>query len=541
MKNINYFDIYSLDQGNTMKNNENKKKMNAVQYMKHFEETKAMMEAIGDKVDSEQKALMEAAVPDTNEKGIFEMGNLLDVNTIDTEANQPRIYNSPVQSLSDGDKSVVADDFAQMLMNMKADTVDLEQIGPMSTAIGMKHGIVTGVEDFIRELINTAVEKQDSQGIALGQDEVPGVEMANEEMNGGMPEMMSGMDVAVVTEPIMDVGMEPELSEVSALGDETASALEMPEESSSDLALPDAGTNMDLENPAAPMDEVSPEGVSEELPLDVPEALGSEVTPEEVKSEKDDAAKAGELEDMAKADGNDEAAVIAGELKEKESDEAKDLESKLNGSEEKPEESEESEEDEEPKLEAQLESIKEKFNSNKEVTNKLQVIKENFLESQTPVIEASTPVADVVNSEMSQEPVVEQCVGGADTKPMVEEADTTSENDAPETEEAMVENENLYESAKAQLESIAAEYHAGENAKLEAEQRDRALDAKLESIVTGYHAVEAAKVEAVEKEVKVTAQLESIAAEYHDKTKKAKLESVQSRTKAAERIKDLIK
>lgn len=531
-----------------MKNDKKKEKMNAVQYMKHFEETKAMMEAIGDKVDSEQKTLMEAAAPDTNEKGIFEMGNLLDVNTIDTEANQPRIYNSPMQPLSAGDKSVVADDFAQMLMNMKADTVDLEQIGPMSTAIGMKHGIVTGVEDFIRELINTAVEKQDSQGIALGQDEVPGVEMANEEMNGGMP-VVDGMDVSVVgvdpmtePEPVLDVEMEPELGEVSSLGDETASALDMPEEGSSDLALPDSDMNMDLENPAAPMDDMS----SEEAPLDVPAALGSEVSPEEVESEKDDAAKAGELEDMAKADGNEEAASIAGELKEKESDEAKDLEAKLDEGEKKPEElkvDDKDDEDDEPKLEAQLESIKEKFNTSKVVDAKLEAVKQDFLDKQIPVTETvveSTEgsVASAVKADESQEPVVEQCVG--DTKPMVEDVDTTSENDSSEGD-AMMEGENLYESAKAQLESIATEYHAGENAKLEAEQRDRALDAKLESIVTGYHAAETAKLEAIEKEVKVTAQLESIAAEYHDKSKKAKLESIQSRTKAAERIKDLTK
>lgn len=556
-----------------MKKNEKKDKMNAVQFMKHFEETQAMMENIANQVAGEQKSLLESQGSDVNAEGIFEMGNLLDVNTLDTEANQPRLYNSPVQPLSDGDKAAVADDFAQMLMNSKADTVDLEQIGPMSTAIGMKHGLVTGVEEFIRELINTAVEKQNSQGIALGQEEVPGLEqVAEETAPAGMP--ADGVVVAVADPSMDQMTSEPALgADPLAAGDE-ASALDTP--AASELELPGSEDNMDLGNPAAPAPEAAPEMGTEEPAsepaLDMPVAdMGSEVSPEQVAEEKEHAEKAGELEQMASEKGDEKAADIAADLKEGESKEAAELEEKLGdeGSKETPAEEtpvkDEEDEDEEPKLEAQLESIREKYTTNKQVDVKLEAIKKDFLDKQTPVTESTeTPAAPVV-SETKEEPkaaALEECMGGVTTKPaantsvmeevkdeskepvmeekksdaapMVEEADATSENDVPDTED-------LFESAKAQLESIATEYKQAEQARFEAEQKDKELDAKLESIVTGYHEAEKAKVEAVEKETKVTAQLESIAAEYHENNKKAKLESVESRKKAKERIQELTK
>ncbi len=495
------------------KKNNQRKSMDAIQYFNKMNETQNIMESIAAKTDSEQSALLENGNPygDTNDNGLFDMDRLLDVNLKDFN-DTPKVYNSPVPELTNGDKSLISDEFAKQLMNTKADTIDLEHIGPMSTAIAMKNGfLVTSVEDFIRQLIETSAEKQDSQSIALGLEEVPGVkelEMGNE------PEMVEPPVVADVTL------ITPEMDTVPAV-----------EEMPAEMAAPEA--------PVVP-----------ELPLEEPAAAEPDLEPEmdaapaaDVDLEKEHADMAQKLEDKAKADGDTEAAKLAGDLKEGELKEVEDLsggETPAPAAEETEEvgldlPEEMSDEEEDKKLESKLESIKASYKNKvileateKALENKLETIKSKYLaESATPVAPVTTETPKV------EEKAVEAVVEAAkveEVKAVVEEVEMTVDDAGTTTETS---DEDLFETAQVQLESLLNDFLSNE----EAVEKETKLVTQLESIATGYKEEKKAEKEAADKDAKVVAQLESITENF----KKNEAGKLDSKKKAKARLDELKK
>ena len=109
----------------------NEKPVSAIAFMRSFDETMNIMESIGETTSTEQKALVEnmtSMEPYTDDEGIFEMDSLLDVDVSDTEENQPRMYNSPVDDLTDGDKQLIVEEFAEQLSNMHEEVIDFSDV-----------------------------------------------------------------------------------------------------------------------------------------------------------------------------------------------------------------------------------------------------------------------------------------------------------------------------------------------------------------------------------------------------------------------------
>ncbi len=124
-----------------MKNrNTDKSKMTALQFMKSYEDTMKIMESIGDRTAGEQKAIMESSMTDeyTDDTGVFDMDGLMDVNVSDEPQNQVRLYNSPVEELSDSDKALIVDEFANQISKMHQEVIDFSDIGPIATVIQTK-------------------------------------------------------------------------------------------------------------------------------------------------------------------------------------------------------------------------------------------------------------------------------------------------------------------------------------------------------------------------------------------------------------------
>lgn len=509
------------------KNTENteKKKMTAISYMKNFAETQSVMESIASKTESEQKVLLENNNPfgDSDDEGNYDMDRLLDVK-LPEDFNEPRIYNSPAQEFSSSDKELIANSFAKRISEMKEDAIDLEQLGPVYAAISMEHGYpISNVEEFINHLIQTNANNHNSQNMALGVDEIPGMAELED-----APDMASDLDVVVSapveTTPVSEVPVSSEDAAVLPVEEPIVddSTEELPAEVAADLSV---------ETPAAP---VEPEEVA-------PAANDLPKEEEHVEMAKD-------LKDMAKEDGNEEAEKVAGKLEKGESEEVKELKD------EEPASEEESEEDENKKVESKLEAIKENYRKaalveaeEKQLTAQFEAIKNKYLgktivENEEPSDKKKVETEEVVEKKPVMEEVSKTCpeckVSGKvhkkdcsfDKKPMVEEDEGSEGSD-----DAMVEGVSKL------LESIVTEYHATEKAKENATKKDQEVSARLESIATEYHANLKAKEDAAKKDSEISAKLESLVTDFKDKSAKAKLESVESRKTVKARLTELSK
>ena len=392
-----------------MKTKQQKEKQTAVEYLRSIDETINIMESIQDATAREQEDLISTR-PDTNytdDEGVFNMDNLMDVDIEqNAEENTPQLYHAPVEELDDGDKSLITDEFVNMVKNWQDTVIDFSDIGPVATVIQNKLGYRQDIESFLKELINTAVEKQDSQSFAHGSQPVPG-------MKGRTPatgEEGGPADIAPVTASPTDAAPMDAAAPTDTMDIDPAAEL-----------VPELGSN-----------ELNPE-------------LGADIAPEV------DADVAPEAEETEETDS----------------------------------------EDDEKDIDSQLEAIREEYKG-KKIDAQLESIKNDLLKSTEAKVESKELKAEQVKQ-------------------------TTA----------------------AKLESIAANYHAKEDAKIEAVTKEKKLEATLESIANDYHNGEKAKVEAVTKEQKLNATLESLVESYHKDAKKAKVRNASVRDEAKAKIQSI--
>lgn len=153
-----------------MKNNKQKKTMTAIQYGRNLDKIMAQMESIGAKTIESNTAMMESM-----DDELFNMDNLLDVNVQDEESTQPQLFNQGPKELNEGDKALVVEELAKVLMRMPGDIIDFSDIGPIATAVQSTLGFTQSLHGYIEELMSGATDKQNSQQFAKG-TEVPGIE-----------------------------------------------------------------------------------------------------------------------------------------------------------------------------------------------------------------------------------------------------------------------------------------------------------------------------------------------------------------------------
>jgi hypothetical protein len=191
-----------------MKSNKTEKQsMTAVQRMANFDATMSIMEGIGDKTYTEQKALTESMDDYVDESGVFDMDDLLGVDYA-TES-QPQLYTTPQSELTDGDKSQIVEELAKLLSDMQGDVIDFSDIGPIATVIQTKLGYSQPLDGFIEDLISGATDKQDSQSFAKGEP-VPGeVAAAEAPVVENVPEDKAPTDIAPTKAPIDEPVVEP--------------------------------------------------------------------------------------------------------------------------------------------------------------------------------------------------------------------------------------------------------------------------------------------------------------------------------------------
>jgi hypothetical protein len=486
---------------------QNKPTKSVFDFMKNYDKTLGIMESIGDQTAKEQKSLLES-----KDDSIFEMGDLLGVNiSSNAEDMQPRMYNTPVEQLTDGDKSIIVDEFVNMLKNIHEEVIDFSDIGPVATVIQNKFGFKQNLEDFLTELVSTAVDRQDTQAFAHA-NTVPGMKGQNldpvAEEGGPADVAPNTVGVEQAVEPMSDVSVDVNI--VPEIGAEVGT--ELPE-------MIDEPVIDDVAEPIAELPEMMDEPVVEEPAVeDV-----AEVVPEVPATE--DVLPVEEIGEEVKEDETVETEVEETEEKE-EVEETEEVEEEKE--EEKKEEAvvESEEMVEEPSDEAQLESIKSEFMSKKKSTQVESVKKSP---SETTDIKSSVDaqleaIAEEYKKEVTKEEPCEK------TEVVVECEDKKDSEDKKEDE------------IKAKLESIATNFHKIEKAKLESIEKDNKIKATLESIAGKYHAGEKAKVESIEKEKKLDAKLESLATQYKNSTVKPLTESnVDQRKAVKEKIENLSK
>ena len=464
-----------------MKSKEQKEKQTAVEYLKSIDETINIMESIQDVTAQEQEVLIESRnkTSYTDDEGVFKMESLMDVDIQqNSEENTPQLWNEPVEDLDDTDKSLIADEFVNMVKNWQSEVIDFSDIGPVATVIQDKLGYRQPIEGFLSELINTAVEKQDSQAFAHGDQAVPGLKGRTDEMaeDGGPadvgPETVSPSDAAPMDDAPMDIDPAAELA--PEMGDELAPEM-------GDELAPEMG------------DELAPEMGDDEL---APEMGDDELAPEM---------------------GDDELAPEMGEA----SDEV---------AEEVSEEAEEDDDEDEDDIDFQLEAIKTEYiakDKNKKIDVQLEAIKADLLKPKVEAEEA--PVEEEAPAEEAQ------------VEGKLEAVLESISKDFHKKEDAKVESVTKEKKLNATLESIANNYHNGEKVKVESVTKEKKLNATLESIANTYHKTEKAKVEVIEKEQKLNATLESLVESYHKGEKKAKVENAEARTDTKAKIEKLSK
>lgn len=498
----------------------NEKEVSAIAFMRSFDETMNLMESIGDNTAKEQQTLQENAVSMesyTDDEGVFEMDSLLDVDVADTEENQPRMYNAPIEDLTDSDKQLIVDEFANQLSKMHEEVIDFSDVGPIATVIQDKFGYKQNLEDFLTGLMTASADKQDSQAFAHGKP-VPGVEASGEEVAGG-PADIEPEQAGPVTGETEIMG-----DEAGLVADANDIAIEQSEESMPVMEEePEVIPEMDeLETIEEPEEgETQAEQVVEEVTgIDIPNETEESESEEESEEESEDESEDEELDvqlesirekhlgkkdNEAMTEGNyGDEAMTEGDCGDEAMTEGED---------------EMSDSDVDALIEGEFED-----NTEAELDAQLEAIKSNLLEGEYP----STQNQD--DFEKKADDAESSAKDGAED--MIDESDCDEPNFDNETPASVV----------PQLESIANDYHAKEDAKiaeakakLEAIESEKKLDAKLESIANGYHNAEKAKLESAEAEAKLDEKLNTLAESYHASTK------IEARKEVKEQISKLSK
>ena len=530
-------------------------KMTAIQFMKNYEETIAVIESIGDTTVEEQKVVLESAnkLDYTDDAGVFKMESLMDVDIpVNDDAYQPQYYNSPVDELSDGDKSLIVDEFTNMLSKSHEEVIDFADVGPVATVIQNKFGFKQPLDDFLTELMTSAVDKQDSQGFAHG-EEVPGMKGRSDEMaEEGGPADIEPTQVSPVAPPedpaaiAMDAPMDLPL-DAAPMGDDVISDEVIPpvdeiapegEEVAEDVIddiAPEGDEVIDpVEEIAPEVDEIAPEVDDEIAPEEVAEEI-AEIAPEgEVSDdlevdEEDDEEKKIPVVEAAEETPVVETPVVEAAAEETPVVEAPEVTPVVEAEEPKAENS----------VEVQLESIKKEYDEKVSPETQLEAseTKEEPVKSEVE-IQLESIATEYHEKEDAKVEAVET-EKKLDAK--LEAITNEYKNGEQAKTEAVDAKSEAEQKLDTQLESITKNYKDGEQAKVEAIETDKKLNAKLESIANGYHEGEQAKVEAEETAKKTDEKIESLIESYHTSTKTAKVESTDTQKVTAKKIEEASK
>ncbi len=470
--------------------------MSAIQFMKSFEETQNIMESIADRTAKEQKAMLESVIGEedyTDDDGVFNMGNMLDVEISDGEDMQPKYYNTPVEELTDGDKNLIVNEFTKMLMELPEEVIDFSDIGPVATVIQNRFGFKQDVEGFLRDTITKASDWQQSQVMSHGND-VAGEEIVDQQ---SAPVDETGGPTDIAPTKVAPTESAPTLPTETTTPVPPVEIIEEPE-----VVEPAVETPVDL---GAETPDLGTEGaeIGEE---------GAEIGEEgaEIGAEGAEIGAEGAEIGEEGAEIGEEGGELAEETAELETPEEQAEEGMEGEIAEEDEEGEEGEEDEEePKLDAKLESIR--------VDYQLESIRNEFLNSK----KVSSLVEDATHSLNKEKEVDAQLEA---IKNNLLEDGTACDTD---TEEVGEEDEvEAQPEVMAQLESISNAYHAKENAKIAVVEHDKKVTAQLEAISANYHNAIKAEADAKAKEEALDAKLNGLVESFQN-SKKANLKSRQ--------------
>ena len=372
------------------------KTMNALQYMKEADAMQQLMESIADETIKQHGAMLENANfedPTTDDDGVFDMNSMLDVVGSDTEQNQPRIYNTPQEELTDEEKDLVVSEYQKYLSTIQDKIIDINNLDVAETVIKPIIGTTKPLVGFLADIINKATNYATSQN-SVAASETGSADSAvagNKSPADIAPQVDTGVDVGGIpatSAPSLDevpaIGdVSSELSKLDtelggsigdngALGDEGITGIPAPE---SDLGLgADVAPEGDL-GAVVPEGDVAPEG-----------DLGAEIAP--------DVAPEGDLgENLEDAGEEDE---VAGE-------DLEDAGKKDEVAGEDLEDAGEDEEDEDVKLEAIKNNYLNTLVESK-IDSKLEAIKSKIL---TESVNATKAKLEAIASKYQQKVMVE--------------------------------------------------------------------------------------------------------------------------------------
>ena len=499
-----------------MKHQENKE-TSAIAFMRSFDETMNLLESIGDQTATEQQSIEkdnESMEDYTNDEGLFNMNSLLDVEVSDTEENQPRMYNTPNEDLTDSDKQLIVEEFADQLSKLHEEVIDFSDIGPIATVIQDKFGFKQNLEDFLSGLMTSAADKQDSQSFAHGKP-IPGVAASDRPEDGGPADIAPEQS-----------GPEPTTPELEATPEVDSVPVPVPEVDSAPEAL---NTEENLVSDAEDIVNIEEADTMEGEPLREPEVDESEA--EQV------------VEDTTGIEIPE--ADIVTDTEESASGLNSDAIDEVDSNETTEDTDEEDTGEKSDSIEIQLESIKNKLlNDDSEkpsIETQLESIRKNLLESDYP----STQNQDDFEKKASE--AEDSAQKGAED--MKEDDENTEVEPQMEAEDSLEELQNaaleVEESTEddimPQLEAISAKYHDNENAKIENAKKEEAINTQLEAISSNYHATEKAKLEAEEAEQKLDEKLNTLVESYHKQSKAKEQSNINARKDIKEKISNLNK
>lgn len=486
----------------------NDKEVSAIAFMRSFDETMNLMESIGDNTAKEQKVLQESAVHMenyTDDEGVFDMESLLDVDVSDTEENQPRLYNSPEEDLTDSDKQLIVDEFAEQLSNMHEEVIDFSDVGPIATVIQDKFGFKQNLDSFLTDLMTSAADKQDSQAFAHGKP-IPGVVAAEEE--GGPSDITPkqaapyGVDAGGISALGMEAGMTSYANDV-AMEQEAKDDSEHHSEHDSEHHSEHDSEHHSEEEPEAET-EVVDEAECEDGEVDC--------NKEETEETEEDVGKEGEDDLEAQLES-----IRSKHIKPSETDVLVDS----------------------------LFELASNCSREESIDIQLEAIRTSLVENEYPSTQDQNAFEKNADSaELS----AQKCADEMKDEELCEASEKEELCESSEKEELCesYEEEELYEApdeVAPVLEAISKKYHSGENAKvnaakakLEAIKSEKKLDVQLESIAGNYHNGVKAKLDATKAEHKLNEKLSTLVESYHTSVKssddsKANLD-VRKKTKA---------
>lgn len=535
----------------------NKKNTNmrtAVEFIRSYEETQNIMESIANDTAKEQMNLMESVIANedyTDDDGVFDMGSMLDVSISDEESNQPRYYNSPVEELTEDDKNLIIDEFTKMIKDDYKTVIDFSDIGPVATVIQDRFGFKQDIEGFLRDTVQKASDWQQSQKMAVD----PATGTAGQEIAGVPTEEVGGPTDIEPDQEGITAGVEPTMDE-PVMGAEEVVVEPVMEEPA--MEEPVMGEPVE--------DDISLDGVEDALgEVEIGEGEetgevegGEELSEETVEDVADEVANDVVVDDEVKEELSEE---IADEIKE----EGEEAEEKEEGEEEEDEDEDEAiveseiealAESETTSVDAQLEAIKAKIDGSA-IDTLVEAAAESLtteetIDAQLEAIRSELNGTDtIVECDKTKAPLVEEVTDEEADEAAVAVADASADKKAKKMAMADIKKQLGDDIAEltalgeaeaeakvtAQLESISANYHKAENAKVEAVKAEKKLDAQLEAIAASYKKGVTAKLEAAQKEAEVDAKLNGLVESYQD-SQKANLEA---RKAAKEKIEKLSK